>query len=258
MPAGTEEAGMDWHGTPRFQNGPPEEKPSFQFKNSTEAYDYIIKRGRTPEQLAKLVAGAQMGHAIASVMQLVKDNLWVVQQRGPVSKPEVDDLASEATFIRQRPPAISTALATSIKFADLGIEMVEATKRLVVVAKKMRAFFDRNPNLEENLGHWRSPLQMMAALTIYTASEEKLLPPLGHREMEAVALLVGYRPPEEEFPKKEKKEDEIENDFKKTERQEENWRKLMKKVEEELLPVLRGLEPVEIAEVVIGSEQKAT
>lgn len=260
MLQGTEEAEVKQDGTagtPRFQNGPPEERPPFQFKSGTEAYNYIIERGRTAEQVTKLVAGAQVGHAIAAVMELVKNNLWVVQERGPVSKPEVDALSPESTFIRHRPP-VSTGLATTISFAELGMDMVEATKRLVTAAKKMRAFFDKNPGLEENLGHWRSPLQMMAALTIFTASEEKLDPPLAHREMEAVALLVGYRPPEEEFPKKEKKDGEEENPFKRTELQEENWRKMMKKVEIELVPILRQLKPVEIVGVDEPPEQKPT
>jgi hypothetical protein len=300
---------MDWHGTPRHTGGPPGEKPPFQFKSEKEAYDYIIGRGRTRTQVEKLVAAAEMGHAISKVMPLVTDNLWVVQQRklGPVAHPDVEDPdRGAASFIRQ-PPPMATALRTTIGFAELGIEMVEATKRLVAVAKKVRAFFDKNPRLEENLSHWKSSLQMMQALTICTALEEKLKPPLGHREMEAVALIVGYRMPGEDFPWKEraemspderrtqlmslwkddpasfekvaasyrkntkpdatsagtvsKKIEDILNAertlktaaekeqkgrlLKKTEAQEEAWRKMMKKVEKGLVPLLQGLLSVE-------------
>lgn len=218
---------------------------------------------------------------------------------------------------------MSAGLKAAIGFADLGIEMIDATRRLVVVAKKMRALFDANPKLEEMLRHWRSPLQMMAASAIHAAITEKLNPPLGPKEMEAVALLIGYRRRSEEFPKKPDidraarteelmkswrddsagfetvyrrlftsgdsappttaetvskrietiieweivdrqrwnsglEEEEEEFPLKPTEQQEENWRKMMKKVEKELVPVLRDLKPVEPTEVPNTPEHKAT
>src|ERR1700730_11604458 len=45
-------------------------KPAFDFGNESEAWAYILSRGRTQGQAAGLVAAAEMGHAVARVVAL--------------------------------------------------------------------------------------------------------------------------------------------------------------------------------------------
>lgn len=217
-------------GTPRQPSGPGE-TAAYKFGNATDAYEYVRRRGRSLEQVTMLVAAAEMGYAVSKVMALVKTVPWVLGDRGPAMKAPVSDLASETSFVNHPPPQMAAGLKPAIEFADLGRQMVEAAQKLVLVAKKVSAFFESNPGLEENLSHWQWELQMIAAFTLHAAETEKLEPKLGPDEMEAVALLVGYRDPADEYGR--------ESDL-----QRDNWRKMLKKVEEHVLPVLRSLKPM--------------
>lgn len=214
-------------GTPRQPQGPGA-TAAFRFGNEKDAYEYVRGRGRSPDQVAMLVSAAQMGHAVANITTLMRAVPWVLGSRGPASKAQGGDLASETSFVNAAPPQMAAGLEPAIEFADLGRQMVEAAQNLVFIAKKVSAFFEENPGLEQNLSHWQRELQMIAAFTLHAAETEKLEPQLGPDEMEAVALLVGYRDPAEEFGR--------ESDL-----QRDNWRKMLKKVEEHVLPVLRSL-----------------
>lgn len=218
-------------GTPRPRKGPGE-TAAFKFGTEKEAYEYVFGRGRSPEQVAMLVAAAQMGHAVASVTSLMKSVPWALGSRGPASKSPVADLATDGHFVSHPPPQMAAGLKPAIEFADLGRQMVEAAQKLVSVAKKVSAFFEKNPGLEENLSHWQRELQMVAAFTLHAAETEKLDPKLGPDEMEAIALLAGYRDPGDEFGR----ESDLQHD---------NWRKMLKKVEDQVLPVLRSLSSIE-------------
>ncbi len=222
---------MDWHGPPRFQNGPPEKEVApFQFKTEKQALQYVLGRGRTHEQAVALVAAAQMGLAISQVMGSLKRNLWVVKKRGPVTRPSVPELSEDCTFVRAPPKEFPAELNSAVAFADLAIEVVDATRHLISLAKRLRAWLDQNPAVTKSLKHWTSDLQMATAFTLHAAQTLKLSPTLGHREMEAVALLVGYRDGKNEFTMV-------------TKRQQDNWRKHFEKVKTKLLPALLSLTP---------------
>lgn len=231
-------------GTPRQPKGPPDEGQAFQFHDEKEAFDYVVGRGRSHEQLTKLVAAAEMGLAISAVMDLVDKNLWVVGDRGPAAKPEVGALPQTVGFIQKPPISFSGSMARTVRFANVGIEFIDATRKLVAVAKEMKRIFAANPGLQDSLLKWKLPKQMMTALMICVAQDEKLEPGLTYREMEAVALLVGFREPAEEFALS-------------TERQEDAWRHLKKTIEDTLLPILRSLKIDELGEP-IGVERKPT
>ena len=217
-------------GTPRPIKGPREEPAAFQFKNEKQALQYVLDRGRTHDQAVALVAAAQMGMAISQVMGSLKKNLWVVKQRGPVTRPAVPELSGDCTFVRAPPKEFPSSLDPAVAFADLAIEVVDATRHLINLAKRMRDCLDQNPAVAKSLKHWTSDLQMATAFTLHAAQTLKLKPALSHREMEAVALLVGYRDGKTEFTKVRK-------------RQQDNWRKLIDKVQAKLLPALQSLTP---------------
>jgi hypothetical protein len=66
---------------------------------------------------------------------------------------------------------------------------------------------------------------------MYAVEAEDMKPPLSPREMEAVALVIALRPPEQEFEKDEKTPAQ----------RKENWKKLMKEARKDVLPLLRQL-----------------
>lgn len=214
-------------GTPRPQQGPEDDSP-FQFSDEREAWNYVVGRGRTKEQVASLVSSAQIGMALAATMSVLRETLWISSARGPASKESIDELPQEALLLEHPPLTLPDAFGPALSLGAFAVEVIASTRKLVVLAKQMREYLDDNPSLVKNLSRWTSQLQMIAAFTLHAAQTQELNPQLGHREMEAVALIVGYRPPKEEFKKA-------------TRRQEDNWRKLLEKVKAELLPALRDL-----------------
>jgi len=120
-----------------------------------------------------------------------------------------------------------TIPAFAIAFANLAIDVVDTTTKLIALATRLTELLNRNPQLKRGLRQWSSPLQMLTAFTASAAEKMSLKPELSPREMEAVVLIVGYRPLRDEFGE--------------TRLREDAWRKLLKTVRKNLLPQVRSL-----------------
>ncbi|MBK9517994.1 MAG: hypothetical protein IPO09_11670 [Anaeromyxobacter sp.] len=204
----------------------------YRFPDDKAARDYIIvTRGRTPEQLVRITTAGITGFSVAKVMAKLESAGWALGPHGPAAKepPGLPDAAAVA-FLRGPPETVATELLSVVTMAQQAVRALELLDELVPLARELRAFRERTPGASESLSSWRSELQMIAAFTHFAAEREGL--ELGDKEMEAFALIIGFRLPEEEFHR----------DPLTTRDRAQNWRRTLNRAEANgIIDVLRAL-----------------
>lgn len=227
--------------SPRPPKGTSVDKNSgydYRFPDDQAARDYVLKQvGRTPGQLARLATAGILGAAISKIVRQLENRAWLWGDRSLAdwapSEPIMDACVVDAGPDVIPPECIPAALEEVRAFASDALRAMALVDELTPVARKVRAFLETT-GAEENLPKWKYELQMIAAFTHFAAESEKLDPPLGHKEMEAIALIVGFRPPDEEFLR----------DPVTTRERSENWRRTLDRAESNgIIEVLRKTAP---------------
>ncbi len=218
-------------GTARIAKGPGPEKPERRSKDSQSEYAFLCRR-RTTEQVGSICQSAELGRAVAETCEwLYLNQKWLrgsTYFKRPVPSIPKDGLPP---FF----PLFTPTLSPAASLASHGRQVFETFQQLLHLAEQLRtlnqSLFEKHPWIDDHLRRWQSVLKLTCAFAMYAVEAENMKEPLSPREMEAVALVIALRPPEQEF----------ERDEKTPAQRKENWKKLMKEARKDVLPLLRQL-----------------
>lgn len=218
-------------GTARTAKGPGPQKPERRSRGSQSEHAFLCKR-RTEEQVGSICQSAELGRAVAETCEwLYLNQKWL---RGSTyfkrSVPSIPKYGLAPFF-----PLFTPTLSPAASLASHGRQVFETFQQLHHLAEQLRtlnqSLFEKHPWIDDHLRRWQSVLKLTCAFAMYAVEAENMKDPLSPREMEAVALVIALRPPEQEF----------ERDEKTPAQRKENWKKLMKEARKDVLPLLRQL-----------------
>jgi hypothetical protein len=214
-------------GSPRPPKSPnPEEKPKARFNGPPDAMKHLLKR-RTQAQIEIICASAGLGYAVAQAFRWMHRNQkWLLSGSYLKSPPKMPEpLAAPGPFTSRLNPFMS--IVTS------GQEVLNAFVGIYQAGARLQAatghFYEKHPWVKERPRLWQSELRLTCAFAMYAVEVENMGPKLSSQEMEAVALLLGIRPPDEEFEK----------DLTSNEKRQDGWKEMMKNARADVLPILR-------------------
>ena len=215
-------------GTPRAGKGPKSKTPTNRFKDPADAMAFLRRR-RTQEQITTICASAELGYFVARAFTWVHRNRNWLREGNYVKSPPAAPSGGLCAFMGRFTPMLSPAAS----LVAHGLEVFEAFERFLKAGEQLHAaagrFYEQHPWAEKDTRLWQTELRLVCAFAMYAVEVENLRPPLSPQEMEAVALLLGIRPPVEEF----------EQDSTPTAKRKDAWKDMMKKVRAEVLPILR-------------------
>jgi len=222
-------------GTSRTPKGPESEgKPKSRFKEPLDATTHLLGR-RTQQQIAIICARASVGYAVAqSFKWMHRNRKWLLSGSYLKSPPQMP-------FRPGAPDPLTSRLDPFMSIITGGVEVLDAYKGLHDAGARLQAaagrFFEKHAWMNERTRLWQSELRLTCAFAMYAVEVENLGPPLSPQDMEAIALLLGIRPPEEEF----------DQDPRSNKQRRAGWKEMMDNAEKDVLPILRrmGAQPPE-------------
>jgi hypothetical protein len=206
----------------------PEEKPKTRFKEPRAATTHLLGR-RTQEQIAIICARASIGYAVAqSFKWMHRNRKWLLSGSYLKSPPQMP-------FRPGAPDPLTSRLNPFMSIITSGVEVLDTYKGLHDAGARLQAaadrFFEKHAWMNERTRLWQSELRLTCAFAMYAVEVEDLGPPLSPQDMEAIALLLGIRPPEEEF----------DQDSKSNKQRRAGWKEMMDNAEKDVLPILRRI-----------------
>ena len=217
-------------GTPRPPTGPePEKKTKPRFKDPPAALKHLLRR-RTQEQIEIICASAGLGYAVAQAFRWVHRNQeWLLSGRYLKSPPKMPEPPGA-------PGPFTSKLNPFMGIVTDGLEVLSAYQRLYQAGAQLqgttRRFYEKRPWVKERTRLWQSELRLTCAFAMYAVEAENMGPKLLPQDLEAVALLLGIRPPDEEFEK----------DRTSNKKRREGWKEMMKNARADVLPILRRMD----------------
>jgi hypothetical protein len=181
--------------------------------------------GKTKDQMDRITIASLTGVAVAKVVQMLAPHDWLWGGHGPATK----HLPEPFPLFPEPDPMLPAALVPAVSFAQAGTQAVAAARGLIPAAQALKGLFDTIEEERDSLIHWKSERQMFAAFALRAAESEGV--GLGNKELEAIALIAGFRPKAEEFEKDEKT----------TLERSENWRRSLDKARIHIVPALRKM-----------------
>ncbi len=208
-------------------------------RDNTVAFEFLNKRGRTNEQIVRLALSIELGRNIALAAEVLfplRDLLLGdVDKKIAVWREQALNVTSidpPKYFAMSREMKSLQHLEALRKFDLISAHVITAFEELLAHAHPIIEFFKRNPDALKSFIHWKSRRNMGCALAMYTAEIDGLTPKLQAREIAALMLLIG----DDNGLQAEVDDPEA------TEDRKEAWRSKMRRIEKELLPILRELD----------------